>query len=159
MLMKCLTGLNQICGCSLLSLRPYRVFVHAGVVGWKGKAIVIPGRSHSGQSTMVAELVRAGASYYSDEYAVFDYRGRVHPFPKDLELRDCGAFRQTRFGVETFGGQTARKPIPVGLMMETPAGFSLNQPSTLNQSSNGGDLLVISHKNFAGHGSCSAIRR
>src|SRR6266550_220612 len=48
----------------------HRVFVHAGVVGWKGKAIVIPGRSFSGKSTMVSELVKAGATYYSDEYAV-----------------------------------------------------------------------------------------
>jgi hypothetical protein len=98
-------------------LAHHRVFVHAGVVGWKGKAIVIPGRSFSGKSTMVAELVRAGASYYSDEYAVFDSRGRVHPFPKDLELRDSGGFEQTKFGVEKLGGRTATKPIPVGLMM------------------------------------------
>src|SRR5262249_21608 len=27
---------------------PERVFVHAGVVGWHGQAIVLPGRSHSG---------------------------------------------------------------------------------------------------------------
>src|SRR5262245_46255440 len=31
-----------------------RVFVHAGVVGWKGQAIVIPGRSLAGKSTLVA---------------------------------------------------------------------------------------------------------
>ena len=61
-------------------LAKHRVFVHAGVVGWKGQAIVIPGRSYSGKSTLVAELVRAGATYYSDEYAVLDARGRVHPF-------------------------------------------------------------------------------
>ena len=29
----------------------HRVFVHAGVVGWQGQAIVIPGRSFSGKST------------------------------------------------------------------------------------------------------------
>ncbi len=29
------------------------LFVHAGVVGWKGRAIVIPGRSHSGKTTLV----------------------------------------------------------------------------------------------------------
>src|SRR6186713_3314163 len=34
-----------------------RVFVHAGVVGWKGRAIVIPGRSHSGKTSLVAALV------------------------------------------------------------------------------------------------------
>src|SRR5579862_5116240 len=49
-----------------------RVFVHAGVVGWKGQAIVIPGRSYSGKTLLVAALVRAGATYYSDEYAVLD---------------------------------------------------------------------------------------
>src|SRR5262245_27593595 len=43
------------------------LFVHAGVVGWHGRAIVIPGRSMSGKSTLVSELVRAGADYYSDE--------------------------------------------------------------------------------------------
>jgi hypothetical protein len=41
---------------------PHRVFVHAGVVGWKGKAILITGSSFSGKSTLVAELLRAGAS-------------------------------------------------------------------------------------------------
>lgn len=97
----------------------HRVFVHAGVVGWKGRAIVIPGRSYSGKSTMVAELVRAGATYYSDEYAVFDSRGRVHPFPKPLEIRDSGEYKQTKFGVEAFGGQTGTKPIPVGLILAT----------------------------------------
>src|SRR6266700_1389758 len=64
-----------------------RVFVHAGVVGWRGQAIVIPGMSFSGKSTLVAALVRAGATYYSDEYAVFDARGRVHPYARKLSLR------------------------------------------------------------------------
>lgn len=50
-------------------MAPERVFVHAGVIGWHGKAILIPGRSYSGKITLVSELVRAGASYYSDEYA------------------------------------------------------------------------------------------
>jgi hypothetical protein len=64
-----------------------RIFVHAGVVGWQGRAIVIPGRSHSGKSRLVDALVRAGATYYSDEYAVLDGRGRVHAFPAPLKLR------------------------------------------------------------------------
>ncbi len=97
----------------------HRVFVHAGVVGWKGKAIVIPGRSYSGKSTLVSELVKAGATYYSDEYAVFDSRGRVYPFPKPLEMRERGEWKQTKVGVEHFGGRTATKPIPVGLVMVT----------------------------------------
>jgi len=84
-------------------LAKHRVFVHAGVVGWKGKAIVIPGRSYSGKSTLVAELVRAGATYYSDEYAVLDSRGRVHPFYKPLELREEGKFTQTKITAAELG--------------------------------------------------------
>ena len=57
-----------------------RIFIHAGVVGWQGRAIVIPGRSFSGKSTLVAALLQAGATYYSDEFAVLDGRGYVHPF-------------------------------------------------------------------------------
>ena len=37
------------------------VFVHAGVVGWRNRAIVIPGRSLSGKSTLVLALVVAVA--------------------------------------------------------------------------------------------------
>ncbi|HET7291974.1 MAG TPA: hypothetical protein VFM88_06095 [Vicinamibacteria bacterium] len=66
---------------------PRRVFVHAGVVGFRGRAILVPGASFSGKSTLVEALVRAGARYYSDEYAVLDRRGRVHPFRAPLALR------------------------------------------------------------------------
>jgi len=100
-------------------LAKHRVFVHAGVVGWKGQAIVIPGRSYSGKSTLVAELVRAGATYYSDEYAVLDSRGRVHPFDKPLELRDEGQFRQTKVTAAELGGHSGTKPLPVGLVLMT----------------------------------------
>ena len=100
-------------------LATHRVFVHAGVVGWKGQAIVIPGRSYSGKSTLVAELVRAGATYYSDEYAVLDSRGRVHPFSKPLELREEGEFTQRKVTVAELGGQSGTRPLPVGLVLMT----------------------------------------
>ena len=98
---------------------PRRVFVHAGVVGWKGRAIVVPGRSLAGKSTLVAELVKAGATYYSDEYAVFDSRGRVHPFQKPLEMRDQKTYRQTKVSVEEIGGRRGSKPLPVSLVLLT----------------------------------------
>ena len=94
-----------------------RVFVHAGVVGWHGRAIVIPGRSFSGKTTLVAELVRAGATYYSDEYAVFDSRGRAHPYPKPLSLREDGSDRQKNYTVDEIGGRPGVKPLPVGLLI------------------------------------------
>lgn len=96
-----------------------RVFVHAGAVGWKGRAIIIPGRSYSGKSTLVAELVRAGATYYSDEFAVLDARGRVHPFIKPIELRAEGTNIQSKVDVTELGGRTGKKPLPVGLVLIT----------------------------------------
>jgi hypothetical protein len=92
-----------------------RLFVHAGVVGWRGRAIVIPGRSMSGKSTLVAALIRAGATYYSDEYAVFDDQGRVHPYPKALSLRDGSV--AARADVPRPGRATA--PLPLGLLAVT----------------------------------------
>jgi hypothetical protein len=93
-----------------------RIFVHAGVVGWRGQAILIPGRSFSGKSTLTAELVRAGATYYSDEYAVLDTRGRVHPFLKPLSLRH-GGVEQTDVPAEQLGGLPGDRPLPVGLIV------------------------------------------
>ena len=89
------------------------------MVGWKGKAIVIPGRSYSGKSTLVAALVRAGATYYSDEYAVFDRKGLVHPFAKPLEIRAEGEFKQSRVPVGELGGKSGTRPLPVGLVLMT----------------------------------------
>lgn len=94
-----------------------RVFVHAGVVGWRGRAVVMPGRSMAGKSSLVAELVRAGATYYSDEFAVLDARGRVHPFAKPISLRREGETRQEHFRVEELGGKVGVRPLPVGLVL------------------------------------------
>jgi hypothetical protein len=98
-----------------------RVFVHAGAVGWQGKAIIIPGQSFTGKTTLVAELVRAGATYYSDEYAILDRRGRVHPFPRPLSMRREGeaAWLAEKCPVESLGGVAGRKPLPVGLVVAT----------------------------------------
>lgn len=94
-----------------------RVFVHAGAVGWKGQALLIPGRSYSGKTTLVRELVRAGATYYSDEYAVLDLQGRVHPYPQRLGIRQPGLLVQKPYPVEAFGGVVGTKPLPVGLVI------------------------------------------
>jgi hypothetical protein len=94
-----------------------RVFVHAGVVAWNGRAILMPGRSFSGKSTLTAELVRAGATYYSDEYAVLDAQGRVHPYPRPLALRAAGANEQQDVRAEELGGQVGARPLPVGLVV------------------------------------------
>ena len=94
-----------------------RVFVHAGAVEWQGKGIVIPGRSFSGKTSLVAELVRAGATYYSDEYAVLDRHGRVHPYPTPLAIRQPGSHRQTNTSAQELGGRVGAKALPVSLIV------------------------------------------
>ena len=95
-----------------------RVFLHAGVVGWKGKAIVIPADSFRGKSTLVSELVRNGAEYYSDEFAIFDREGLVYPFARRIGRRteDYVPYELT---VEDLGGTYGKTPIPVGLVLIT----------------------------------------
>jgi hypothetical protein len=93
-------------------------FVHAGVVEWHGRAILIPGTSYAGKSRLVEALVRAGAGYYSDEYAALDSRGRVYPFAKPLTLRrDNGTV--ARIDVRELGGIGGTRPLQVGLVVST----------------------------------------
>src|ERR1700692_1331443 len=72
-------------------------FLHAGVVGWQGRAILVPGRSFSGKTTLVRAMLRLGATYYSDEFAVVDNLGRVHPFARPLGIREEGSGAQTKY--------------------------------------------------------------
>ena len=74
------------------------LFVHAGVVTLESRALVIPGGTFTGKTTLVQALVHAGATYYSDEYAVLDAGGRVHPYPRPLSIRsgDASAARNRR---------------------------------------------------------------
>ena len=94
------------------------VFVHAGCVGWNGEAIVIPGRSYSGKTTLVKALLRAGATYYSDEYAVLDHKGLVHPYQRPLSVRGEQAARR-RIQAEALGATVGDAGIPVGLVIIT----------------------------------------
>jgi hypothetical protein len=96
---------------------PSRTFVHAGVVGWGKAAVLIPGRSLRGKTTLVAELVRAGATYYSDEFAVISRQGKVYPYPRPLQVRESGSCRQTPRPVEHFGGVAGIEPLRVELVI------------------------------------------
>lgn len=98
---------------------PERVFVHAGVVAYRGRAIVIPGTSFSGKTSLVVELVRAGAEYYSDEYAIIDDEGLVHPYARPLSVRQPGTQAPGRMPAGNLGGATGSKAIPVGVILRT----------------------------------------
>jgi hypothetical protein len=95
---------------------PRLVFVHAGVVAWRGRAILVPGRSHAGKSRLIEAFVKAGATYYSDEYAVLDGAGRVHAFPASLSIRGAGAVAAYRVAAAELTGGAALPPLTVGLV-------------------------------------------
>jgi hypothetical protein len=90
------------------------------VVGWRGKAILLPGDSFFGKTTFVYELARCGAEYYSDEYAIIDESGLVHPFPRPLTMRGKGNdVSETPTEIEEIGGKKGINPIPVGWVFFT----------------------------------------
>jgi hypothetical protein len=93
-----------------------RCVVHAGAVGWRGRAILIPGPSMAGKSRLVEALLHAGATYLSDEYAILDGQGRVHPYPRPLRRREAdGSPRALR--PDDLGAKRASRPLPVGLVV------------------------------------------
>lgn len=97
---------------------PRRVFLRAGVVGWRDRAIVMPGGPGTGKSTLVRALVRCGASYFSDEYAVLE-GNNVQPYPArspiwaepGMSLSCC---------VDEAGEIVVPKPLPVGIVVFSP---------------------------------------
>ena len=90
--------------------------VHAGAVLVGNKALLLPGSTHAGKSSLVAELLRRGATYLSDEYALVDSLGHVHPYPRPLLLRNG---RPEQFPVlpGELNSRFARAAAPVGWVL------------------------------------------
>jgi hypothetical protein len=97
---------------------PDRIFVHAGVVAHNRRAILVPGLSFAGKTTLVLALVRAGAVYYSDEFAILDQDGLVHPYAKPVSVRNGGRV-QSDHDIERYGGVAGTEPIEVGAVVFT----------------------------------------
>ncbi|HEX2699153.1 MAG TPA: hypothetical protein VHM89_02985 [Acidimicrobiales bacterium] len=63
------------------------VLVHAAVASLGARAVVMPGRSGAGKTTLVTALVLAGWRYLSDEVAALGPGGaEVRPYPRPLAL-------------------------------------------------------------------------
>jgi hypothetical protein len=76
------------------------VAVHAAMIVHHGRAIVVPGRSHAGKTTLALAALDAGMVVTSDEYALVDpTTGLVHGWPRPLRIRLPGG------GIE-------RRPLP-----------------------------------------------
>ena len=115
-----LRHLNALIRVCIGEFSPNMTFVHAGAVAWRGKAIVLPGMSFQGKSTLVYELVRLGAEYYSDDFAILDSKGLLHAFPRKLSMRT----REDNYEIyevdpAAIGRVAGGPPIPVGLIFLT----------------------------------------
>jgi hypothetical protein len=117
-------SLDQSLHLAIAEFSPQAVFLHAGVTAWNGAAILIPGRSHAGKSTLTKSLIDAGALYYSDEFAPVLPNGLVIPYPKPLSLRSSSSSAKI-FGTgeppaqidpASLGWQLNLPPVPVGII-------------------------------------------
>jgi hypothetical protein len=79
----------------------------------------MPGASFAGKTTLVQAFLEAGATYYSDEFAVLDRTGRVHPFARPLAIRDGSTAFARRVTAAALGAETGTTPLPIGLVLVT----------------------------------------
>jgi len=93
-----------------------KAVVHAGCVAYRGRAIVLPGSSGAGKSRIVQELLRQGADYCSDEYAIVDALGNIHPYPRALMIRKEGDEQYPMLATE-MNATVRSQPAPVGLFL------------------------------------------
>ena len=121
---------------------PRHAFVHAGAVVVDDRAIVLPGRSLSGKTTLVRALVERGAAYLSDDYAAVDELGRVHAFAQPLGVRTPGSIAQRDVDPAEIGA-VASSPVSIGLVVVTRhvAGTEF-EPEAIGRAAAGGDLMA-----------------
>lgn len=91
-------------------------FLHAGGVAIDGRAILLPGRSHAGKSTLVAAFLKRGAAYLSDDMVPIDWRLHAHPFPRPLGIRSLAGGMPKRTPVASLGALSADRSLPIALV-------------------------------------------
>jgi hypothetical protein len=125
---------------------PDHAFIHAGVVAWRGEAIIIPGPSYTGKSTLVAALLGAGASYLSDEYAVLDAHGRVHAYPKPVSLRPAPGSPAIAHDPRALGDEpVVRSPMPVGAIVSCPYDPDVGNWEGTRQSAGNAAMMLVAN--------------
>ncbi len=67
----------------------------------------------------MSALVEAGATYYSDEYAVLDRDGRVHPYSRRLSIRSDDGSPTLERHVSELGGVAAQNSAELAVVVVT----------------------------------------
>jgi hypothetical protein len=94
---------------------PGMTFIHAGVVAFGDRAVILPGRPGAGKTTLVAALLAAGARYGSDEFAVVASDGRVHSYARPLSVKRAGDFAQ-QVPAQSFGAEVIAEPLEASVV-------------------------------------------
>lgn len=69
-----------------LDADPDRLHLHAGLVSRSDRGLLIGGHAGCGKSTLVAQLIRAGFDYHTDERVALDDALALGPLPKPLSV-------------------------------------------------------------------------
>jgi hypothetical protein len=88
-----------------------RIAVHAAVLRHESRALLVPGASHVGKSTLCVAAAEAGLAVLTDEYALVDpSTGHVTGWPRPVRMRrDDGTLERLDLVV-------ASPPVPVALL-------------------------------------------
>lgn len=117
---------------AIIGSRPDLLWLHGAVAGWKGRAIILPGKRGRGKSTLVTALCARGATFLTDDILPLDPASlHVHPFPRVPEIRhDPGREMPADWLLEVPKTEIAlddrieRSPLPVGAIILPRAGRS-----------------------------------
>ena len=94
---------------------PGMTFIHAGVVAFGDRALILPGHPGAGKTTLVAALLAGGARYGSDEFAVVTANGLVHSYARPLSVKrasDCA--QQVR--AQSLGAEVIAEPLEAAMV-------------------------------------------
>lgn len=133
---------------------PRKFYLHAGAVVWNGFGVLIPGASYSGKTTLVKELIEAGAEYYSDDCIILENDGYMLPLPRPLAIRtDAGRLIK---GAAEFGAKIGRTKAKLDVILFT--GYEESAVWNPQQLSAGQTVLELLN-NFYYKGSISDVPR
>ncbi len=83
--------------------------LHAGVMERNGVGVVLPASPGSGKTTLCAGLLAHDWRFLSDEFALIDADGMIHPYPKALCIKEGSFEVMDHLGLELISPRRYRK--------------------------------------------------
>ena len=92
---------------------------HAACIGWGDRAVLVPGGSGMGKTTLTGWLLRRGALFVSDEIVHVDTEGRASSFPRALVFKGANRTSTSPAFVRAhvLGAATAAGPLTIAAIL------------------------------------------